>query len=105
VDMTVEEVVALLTSHPWTFAKTMPEQPHEYTVRRDWDGDLFRAVVGYIQANGVPHRYGRSTYRYLVIGEHKYWTMHGSPYAQILINRAKLTESPLMDQDAPPPPP
>lgn len=36
----------------WTYAKTMPEWPHEYLVRERVDEDLFERMVRHIRANG-----------------------------------------------------
>ena len=34
-----ERVRHLLESHRWVFAKTLPDNSHWYTVRREWDPD------------------------------------------------------------------
>ncbi len=52
-----------LLSQEWVFAKTMPANPHWYTLRKTWadDGDFVRAVEA-IRAHGYRVNYGRSTY-------------------------------------------
>jgi hypothetical protein len=67
----------------WQFAKTMPDWPHEYTIKA-WRPHAEAAFVAFCQhildegavepwppppADPTHHN------RYLVIGEHKYWAM------------------------------
>ncbi len=48
----------------FTFAKTMPEIPHEWTHRKDWWSDEgFENVVKYIRKNGVKEKFlGRTIF-------------------------------------------
>jgi hypothetical protein len=95
----IEKVTALLNAQKWVFAKTMPENPHEYTVRKNWENDDdFVFVVKYIRANGYPFKFGKSIYTQLDVGEHFYWTMgaaintpDGKPYT-IILNRKRLDQ-------------
>ncbi len=43
---------AFVDRERWTFAKTMPEWPHEYIVRERVDERLFVDLVGHIRAHG-----------------------------------------------------
>lgn len=82
----------------WQFARTMPQWPHEYTVR-SWRPDLesdFEAFAVLIRADGIvkpwPPLSERPRYHhtYLAIGPWEYWTM-GEPVAETtVINRALL---------------
>jgi hypothetical protein len=80
----------------WTFAKTMPQWPHEYTVRRFEDPkskqDVFEEAVAFLRANGecrVFEPTGRSSV-YFDIDGRQYWTM-GAPIEEtVIINRAWL---------------
>jgi len=36
----------------WTYAKTMPEWPHEYIIRDNVDEELFEKLVIHIRKNG-----------------------------------------------------
>lgn len=85
--MTAGELRAIIAEAPWTFARTMPESPHWYTLRaRNREGD-FEAFVLYIRANGYQGRFGGATYTYLDVDGWTYWTM-GAPVAETtLINR------------------
>ena len=82
------------------FARTMPQMPHEYTLREKApDEKLFERVVLYIRQAGYKANFGSVTYTYLDVDGWKYWTM-GAPLGPtgrfdpqihtILINRAKL---------------
>jgi hypothetical protein len=100
IEMSVEELREFVRASAWTFAKTMPHQPHEYTLRaKAPDEKLFERVVLYIRQVGYKANYGSATYTYLDIDGWKYWTM-GAPLGPtgeydakvhtILINRTKL---------------
>jgi len=78
----------------WIFAKTMPQMPHEYTLRRDAGDDAeFERFVVLIREAGVPATFEGREYMYLRVDGYKYWTM-GSPVEEtILINRAVVGDS------------
>lgn len=89
----------------WQYAKTMPQWPHEYTIKV-WRLDLaadFEAYCRLIMSHGVvepwPSPPERAIYRnsYLVVGDWKYWVMgpHGDqnlPEEMTVINRARLAD-------------
>ena len=96
-----------IASVRWQFARTMPQWPHEYTLRK-WRPDLDDAFVSFVMLIGRegvvlpwPPPPLRPIYhhRYLTIDGWKYWTMGGSVHfgrewaerekeETILINRA-----------------
>lgn len=84
------KVADLLGSATFNFAKTMPKNPHFYTMKFTWkDKNLFKAVVSYIREKGVKEKFFNVEYTYLYVNGHKYWTM-GAPLKEtILINKAK----------------
>jgi len=85
------EFRAFVAGHRWRPAVTMPENPHEYTLRREARGDdLFAAAVRYIREHGVMEPYAGRPYKVLPFGEHKYWTMGAPLEVTILINRKLL---------------
>jgi hypothetical protein len=99
-------VTWLLTTAPWVFAKTMPENPHWYTLRRRWenDGD-FVFVVQFIRRHGLVERFPDPQrgwpYIYLDLDGFHYWTMGArcerGPYGdwpedETLINRKPLSK-------------
>lgn len=89
-EVTFGRVAAALLSQSWTFAKTMPRNPHFWTLRKTWDADVqFDDVVRYIREAGYTLRFGRTDYRCLNVNGWRYWTM-GAPIDEtILINRAE----------------
>jgi len=78
----------------WTYAKTMPTIPHEYTVRdaTALSPESFLWFVQYIRENGYEAKFGRRSYTYLNFDGWKYWSMGFSPTATTVINREKLPE-------------
>ena len=95
-----ERVAKLLEEHEWIFAKTMPQNPHHYTLRRKWANDAdFVWTVELIRRHGYRQKYGGSWYIQLDVNGFFYWTMgarinnpNGSP-CTILINRKPLGSS------------
>lgn len=93
-----QRVSAFLAAQNWVFAKTMPHNPHEYTVRKNWaSDDDFVFVVQYIRQHGYTGQFEGRTYTYLDVNGHFYWTMgapinkpDGSPLT-IIINRKPLS--------------
>jgi hypothetical protein len=82
-ELGLEAAREYITTVRWQFARTMPQWPHEYTVKA-WRPDLvdeFEAFCRLIENHGViepwPPPPARARYHnhYLVIGEHKYWAM------------------------------
>jgi hypothetical protein len=82
-DFGIDAASAYLATVRWKFASTMPDWPHEYTVKT-WRPELatdFEAFCWLIRAQGFvepwPPAPARPIYHnhYLVIGEWKYWAM------------------------------
>lgn len=77
----------------WTFAKTMPDWPHEYIVRGRVDENLFVQLVVHIRANGYVGKFYRKRMTYFDEGGMTYWTM-GSPIEETtIINRCNKDDS------------
>jgi len=77
----------------WTFAKTMPEWPHEYIVRDRVDESLFEALVSHIRAHGLEGRFYRQVLTYYAEDGLLYWTM-GAPIEETtIINRCRKKSS------------
>ena len=87
--VTHDDVAEALLGARWVFARTMPNNPHWWTQRKDWRSTVaFDDVVLYVRAHGYKLRFGRTDYICFDIGPHRYWTM-GSPLGQTwIINRA-----------------
>lgn len=87
---------SLLLGHPWKAAKSMPQIPHEYTLRRLWENDKdFVWCVEYIRSVGYEQRFGGRVFVYYDIGQHQYFPTDGDPRGPVgarttvnLINRA-----------------
>ncbi|PIP08686.1 MAG: hypothetical protein COX51_03105 [Syntrophobacteraceae bacterium CG23_combo_of_CG06-09_8_20_14_all_50_8] len=76
-------------SSQWTFAKTMPEWPHEYLVRERVDRVLFEALVRHIRQHGFEGRFYQRVLTYFAEDGLVYWTM-GEPIEETtIINRCK----------------
>lgn len=89
--MTIKEVLIFLESHSWTFAKTMPETPHWYILKKNAkDAKPFIEAVRFIQQNGLPSEFDGVTYNYLSLDKYKYWTMGNIPEETTIINRALI---------------
>ncbi len=95
----MDRVKQNLLSADYRFAKTMPENPHWYTLRKTWDQDAaFCEAVQFIRDHGYIERYKGRPYTMFNLNGYKYWTMgapinnkNGEP-CTILINRAKTQE-------------
>ena len=86
----IDRARAFIARYPWTFAKTMPQNPHEYVVRAKCRDDAaFDDMVLTIREHGKPVLWHGKRYTYLLVGGYEYWTM-GSPVRETtIINRAK----------------
>lgn len=100
---TITYLDSIFSSQEWIFAKTMPDNPHWYTLRRKWNDDpLFDQAVSLIRKCGYRKKFGKTWYTQININEHFYWTMGAAIDKTILINRAKIDkdESALYDDIA-----
>lgn len=88
----LKTVAASLARQEWIFAKTMPDNPHEYCLRRRWVGDDngFVEAVEVIREAGYETYFEGHPYIQLDIGDHFYWTMGFPVDETILINRKKI---------------
>ena len=95
----IEDARRYIAEVRWQCATTMPQWPHEYTLRR-WRPDLgviFAACVLLIREQGVvkpwPRDSGTPRYRfpYLEVDGWDYWTMGAPAEDTTLINRARPT--------------
>jgi len=86
--MTPEQFIEWTTSVPWTFAKTMPKDPHWWTTIKTCNHVLWRIVTLYIEQNGQEVTYKGRYYHAYLSGEYRYWTMENDYRDSVLINRA-----------------
>ena len=92
---TADDARAYIAEVRWQFAKTMPQWPHEYTVRK-WRSDLeheFSEFVVLIRSDGIvkpwPRDAAKPRYRhtYLELDGWEYWTMGAPVPKTTVINR------------------
>ena len=78
-------------SFMWTYAKTMPQFPHEYIVRgKTADEEMYYKVFRTIEARGEWGEWGGVPRQYLHPGDgFYYWKMTNVIQESIIINRAK----------------
>ena len=88
-----DDVRAFVDRERWTFAKTMPEWPHEYLVRDRVDEGLFVRLVEHIRAHGYEGHFYQKTIVYYEEAGMVYWTM-GAPVAETtIINRCRREDT------------
>lgn len=98
-EIKADRVKASLLAAEYRYAKTMPENPHWYTLRKTWaDDEAFIECVEYIREVGYIEKYKGRKYTMFNLNGYKYWTMgapiwgkNGEP-CTILINKAKTAE-------------
>ena len=84
---------AFVDCERWTFAKTMPEWPHEYIVRERVDEGLFVRLVNHIHAHGYEGHFYQKTIVYYEEAGTVYWTM-GAPLDEtIIVNRCRSEDT------------
>jgi hypothetical protein len=84
-------VACVRRSEQWTFARTMPEWPHEYIVRGRVDDALFERLVAHIQTHGSEGRFYAKTLVYFEEAGRVYWSM-GAPLEETTIVNRCLSE-------------
>ncbi len=72
----------LLSDAIWTATSYI--EPHEYIVRKDHE-ELFALMEARLKEDGYDARFLKTTYRYVDVGEHRYWLMDP------ILNRARGT--------------
>ncbi len=101
VDFSLENARDYSAAVRWQFAKTMPQWPHECTLRR-WRSDLateFDAVVRMIRAEGTVEPWPKGStvpryhHTYLMLDGKQYWTM-GEPLDEMLLINRRRIDSP-----------
>lgn len=85
----------LLDSAPWQHARSMPENPHEYTLLKKWDPlaeAAFFRVVRFIRSNGALRTFQGWPYLILEGETHFYWSEYWPVPMITLINRKPVAE-------------
>lgn len=77
----------------WVFARTMPEIPHWYVVRRPGNEAVYLRLFKAIREHGQDRQFGRWRNRYLLLDDgYKYWAMTTRENASKIINRDRVLE-------------
>lgn len=84
----LQRLAGLIDDWIWTFAKTMPKNPHYWTLLKHADPDDFKFAVEYINKHGEPYKFGSRIYTVLHLDGWRYWTMDEDLSKVTLINRA-----------------
>lgn len=96
----IEDARRYVSMVRWQFAATMPQWPHEYTLRR-WRSELareFEAMVRLIREKGVAKPWPKGAavpryhHTYLELDGWQYWTMDEAVAETTLINRCRVDE-------------
>ena len=88
-----DDLRSFVNDERWTYAKTMPEWPHEYLVRGRVDPGLFERTVTHIRTNGYEGRFYQRTITYYEEAGLVYWTM-GEPLEEtVIINRCRKEDT------------
>lgn len=88
-----EDLRRFINDERWTFAKTMPDWPHEYLVRERVDRRLFERVVKHIRSNGYESHFYQKKITYYEEDGLVYWTMGAPVEETIIINRCRKEDS------------
>ena len=91
--LTHADVGQWLAAQSWHFARSRPDNPHQYCLRREsGDPEVFERVVEHIRTYGHPYPWWGAEYKQLVCGPYAYWTMGSPPSETRLINRKSLEQ-------------
>jgi len=87
------EIRQIIDALSFRVAKTVPEIPHEYTVRSLENEAAYMALFEAIQEHGVFERWKRRKERYLYPGDGwKYWAMTSAVWHSRIINRMRIED-------------
>lgn len=102
-DAELDRARALMAACRWTYAKTVPEHPHEYCLRA-WlepkEQIEFDWLAGLIAQHGYPGRFWSATWTYLDVDEHKIWQSRELFGDGPIVNRAPRSPRPPPPKDA-----
>lgn len=86
-----KQVQYVLESQEWIFAKTMANIPHSYTIKKKWDSSaLYEACFHYINKHGIVEYFYGKPYKYLYLGNYKYWAMTDDVNVSGILNRVEV---------------
>ena len=83
------KLTTFISQVKWTYAKTMPEWPHEYIVKSKVDEGCFVEMVKHIRTHGYQGYFYKRPITYFDEDGKTYWTM-GEPIDEtVIINRCE----------------
>lgn len=85
----IEEFRAFVAATQWTYAKTMPQWPHEYVMRKAANAAEFDEAVRLIHSDGFEMRLLTKSQDYLDVDGWCYWAMGDPGGPDDIINRTK----------------
>jgi len=88
-----EDLRRFVKDERWTYAKTMPDWPHEYLVRERVDEELFELLVKHIRSNGYEGGFYQKKITYYEEAGLVYWTMGAPLNETTIINRCRKEAS------------
>ncbi len=94
--MTRDEARAFIAACRWQVASSVPQWPHEYSLRRWLEPELqgdFDAFAAVITRDGYPGRFWRQTWVYLDMPDgFKYWQSNEVYGDGLILNRALIVQ-------------
>lgn len=88
------DILKKLENKAWTFAKTMPQNPHFWSAKKDWENpEDFLDAVRHIRTHGDSKFFGRTEYIVFYHKGFRYWTMGARLAQTTIINRAVVDKT------------
>jgi len=87
-----DQLRRLIDAEKWTYAKTMPEWPHEYILRGRVDEQRFVELVQHIRVHGYEGRFYHQRFTFYDDFGWTYWTM-GEPLDDTTVLNRCLEEN------------
>jgi hypothetical protein len=87
------ELRTFVDEQRWTFAKTMPQWPHEYIVRDRVDERRFEDLVRHIRAHGREGRFYKKVLTYHKEAGMVYWPAAPPLHETTIVNRCDETQT------------
>ena len=85
-----KSIEELVNGFKWTFAKTMPNNPHYYIVKQEMDAKEYERLYWYIYDHPTMVKFKGWEYKTATIGNYMYWIMTDDITESRIINRKEL---------------
>lgn len=82
---------AFIASARFTYAKSVPEAPHEYCLRSWVDSNDFDRFMILIAEHGYAGRFWKQRWRYLNVDEWRYWRSRTIDGTEDIVNRSLVS--------------